>query len=140
MPETKQIEAYQFQPGQSGNPSGRPKGRRSLATIIRELEDEQFDWDRLPFKNNPELQNLVSQLGPMGSPFRAMVYRAMLDSVVGKPAEKASAREWLRKAGYGDKLDITTDGEKIQSPLIISTIKPREDAQPLPETETTEGH
>ena len=30
----------QFRPGQSGNPSGRPKGRKNFATIVAELANE----------------------------------------------------------------------------------------------------
>lgn len=31
---------YQFRPGQSGNPSGRPKGTRSFSTILRQSLNE----------------------------------------------------------------------------------------------------
>ena len=40
----------QFKPGESGNPNGRPAGSKNLATIIRELEDENFDWSLVPIK------------------------------------------------------------------------------------------
>lgn len=116
--------------------NGRPKGSKSLATIIRELENEEFDWNILPTKDREKLEEFVESFGPIGSPFRVIVLKAVLDSIFGNPTEKASAREWLRKAGYGDKLDVTTKGKKIEAPLVVSTIKPR-DAEPIPETETT---
>lgn len=122
-----------WKPGQSGNPNGKPKGSKSLASIIRELEDEEFDWNRIPIKDREKMQALAAEFGPVGSPFRVMIYRALMDAVLGKGAEKSSAREFLRKAGYGDKLDITTKGKEIQSPLIVSPIKPR---NVVPETET----
>ena len=31
------LKGYQFVKGQSGNPSGRPKGRKSLKTFVKEL-------------------------------------------------------------------------------------------------------
>lgn len=34
------LRAYQWKPGQSGNPTGRPKGKVSLTQIVRELIDE----------------------------------------------------------------------------------------------------
>jgi hypothetical protein len=122
-----------WKPGQSGNPAGKRTGRKNLATIIRELEEEEFDWSKVPVKDNEQLQSMIEQFGPVGSPFRLMVFRAMLDAIGGTPAEKASAREWLRKAGYGDKFDVTSDGKKIESPIIMSVIKSR-DAQPQTET------
>jgi hypothetical protein len=36
--------AHQFQPGQSGNPSGRPKGARSLKADLREELDEMVSF------------------------------------------------------------------------------------------------
>lgn len=133
----KQQNLVPFPPGQSGNPNGRPKGSKSLSTIIRELEDEQFDWKLFP-KHSKALKEFVEMSFPIGSPFRAIVYRAVLDAVGGKGVEKVAAREWLRKAGYGDKLDLTSKGQRIkQEPVIISTIKPREHADT--QTETTDS-
>ena len=127
-----------FPKGESGNPNGRPKGRKSLATIIRELEEESFNWNLFP-KHSKQLQEFIDLAGPIGSPFRAIVYRAVLDSIVGKGIEKVAAREFLRKAGYGDKLDLTSKGERIkQEPIIISAIKPRKanESETIEENET----
>lgn len=38
----KPPKAYQFKPGKSGNPSGRPKGRKNEATLVRELLDKKI--------------------------------------------------------------------------------------------------
>lgn len=124
-----------FPKGVSGNPEGRPKGRKNLATIIRELEEEQFDWSLFP-KGNKALQEFIETAYPIGSPFRAIIYRAVLDAIVGKGIEKIAAREFLRKAGYGDKLDVTSNGRTIQEPKIISVIKKR-DVTPEGETEAS---
>lgn len=107
------------------NTKGRPTGSKNLATIIRELENEEFDWSIVPIKDRKKLQQFADELGPVGSPFRVIVLKAVLDSIFGRGQEKIAAREWLRKAGYGDKIDVTSDGKRIQSPLIISTINPR---------------
>lgn len=125
----------QFKPGQSGNPNGRPKGRKSLATIIREMENEEFNWDILPTKNNEKLREFVEQVAPMGSPFRAIVMKMALEALQGN----VKAAEWIRKAGYGDKLDLTSKGERIrQEPIVVSTITPRY-ANTQTETEESPG-
>lgn len=104
-----------FKPGESGNPAGRPEGRKNLATIIRDLmEDPDFDWKNVPIKDKDKAMKI-------GSPWKAIVHTAMAQAYSGNK----DAREWLRKAGYGDKIDVTSEGKKIQAPLIISTIAPR---------------
>lgn len=106
---------HRFKPGQSGNPKGRPKGSKSLATIVRELENEDFDWSLVPIKQ----KELAAKIG---SPWKAIVYTAIAKSFSGD----TKAMEWLRKSGYGDKLDILSGGERIQSqPVIISQIGAR---------------
>lgn len=46
--------AHQFKPGRSGNPKGRPKGSRNLATIISEMLAR-----RIPTKINGETQRIL---------------------------------------------------------------------------------
>jgi len=38
----KPPKAHQFKPGISGNPSGRPKGKKNEATLVRELLDRKI--------------------------------------------------------------------------------------------------
>jgi len=45
----KQIKPWQFKPGQSGNPGGRPKGRKSLKTFAREYLESLSDEEKLEF-------------------------------------------------------------------------------------------
>lgn len=113
-------------PRREGN--GRPKGRKSLATIIRELENEDFDWTIIP-KHGKEFQERFAHIG---SPFKVITLVATLQAIRGSK----DAREWLRKSGYGDKLDLTSDGKKIESPLIVSVVKGR---NVEPQAETAEG-
>ena len=116
----------QFKEGQSGNPAGRPVGSKNLATIIGELEAEDFDWSKVPIKQREAAQAI-------GSPWRAIVYTAIAKAYSGD----MRAAEWLRKSGYGDKLDVTSGGKRIsQPPVIVSEIKKRNVST---ETETTES-
>lgn len=117
----------QFKQGQSGNPNGKPKGTKNLATIIEELEHEDFgDWDKIPIKERAKAIEI-------GSPWRAIVYTAIAKAYSGD----MRAAEWLRKSGYGDKLDVTSGGKRImQEPVYVSTIKPR-NQNANTETETT---
>lgn len=118
----------QFKPGESGNPNGRPKGTKNLATIVEELEREDFDWSNVPIKQKEAAQAI-------GSPWRAIVYTAVAKAYAGD----VKAMEWLRKSGYGDKLDVTSKGKRImQEPVIVSTIKPRY-ANTETETEDSPG-
>lgn len=119
---------HQFQPGVSGNPNGRPKGRKNLATLIRDLEDEGFDWDKVPGITDEDRERFNGR-----SPFEVIIAAAMKQAVMGDQ----KAREWLRKAGYGDKLDVTTDGRAIQTPAIISVIGARNVAV---EAQTTDSN
>ena len=35
--------AHRFQPGESGNPAGRPKGRRNLRSLVREVANTEIE-------------------------------------------------------------------------------------------------
>lgn len=120
-----------YDPRRKGN--GRKKGSKSLAAIIREFEGEDFDWKVLTKSSPAKTAKMIEErLKPMGAPFRALVYKAYLEAINGN----VKAMDFLRKAGYGDKIDLTTDGEKIEMPIVISVIKPRKiNAEDRPETE-----
>lgn len=90
--------------------NGRPKGSKNLATIVRELENENFDWSLVPIKQKDIAQKI-------GSPWKAIVFTAIAKAYSGD----TKAMEWLRKSGYGDKLDLTTS-TKLE--LVIHDDKP----------------
>lgn len=109
--------ATQFKPGQSGNPNGRPKGRKNLATLVREMmEDEDFDWSLIPLSGNQR-----EWAKKLGAPWKAIIATAANKSMMGD----TRAMDFLRKSGYGDRLDVTTNGKEIQAPLLISVVQPR---------------
>lgn len=122
----------QFKPGESGNPAGKPKGTKSLSTLIRELEDEEFDWDLVPIK-------VKDQARKIGSPWKAIVFTALAQAYSGN----VKAMEWLRKAGYGDKLDVKVEGGLFsEEKLTIEVVKPKhfeENEENTTERETEAG-
>lgn len=89
-----------FKKGQSGNPKGRPKGIKNWSTVVQHiLADEKLldkvvkskpsYWDELPTKNGAN----------------AIVVAMMINAMAGD--EKAA--NWLRRAGFGDKLTVESD-------------------------------
>lgn len=71
-----------FKPGESGNPNGRPAGRKNIKTMLIELlsaQDPDGEWAKLP------AAQLVRQAFKDGN-FRALV--EILDRIEGKPLQK----------------------------------------------------
>lgn len=92
----------QFKPGQSGNPQGVPKGTKHLSTHIQDLlNDEEFETNILDSK--------VGIRAYKGAPVKAIIEVAIKHALNGDQRWA----EWLAKHGYGDKLDITTGGDKL---------------------------
>jgi hypothetical protein len=99
---------------------GRPKGSKNWSTVMKELlKDEELfkrllnsmerkpKWlDSIDVKNMEEAISIAQGLKAMsGSHFSA---------------------EWVRKNAYGDRIDITSNGETIKmEPVVVSQIKPR---------------
>lgn len=85
-----------FKPGQSGNPKGAKPGTKHLKTIIAEfLDDGKLDWKKIPLKDSAKLQKIYGKNG-----WQAITGVAVSQAIAGD----RHAREWLRKAQYGDKI------------------------------------
>lgn len=102
----------QFKPGQSGNPAGKPKGRKSLSTMVRDLLENEIDWSKIPLKNSDEFKAKFNDDGILAG---EVLVRSALAEAMGKGG--SAAREWLRKSGYGDKLQLGGD-EDNPAPIL----------------------
>lgn len=96
---------HQFKKGESGNPEGKKPGTRSLATIVKDLLEGEINWKLVPIKNSNELAEKYKNKAA----WEALVHTAFSKAMAGD----VRAAEWLRKSGYGDKLDVTTKGKPI---------------------------
>lgn len=86
-----------FEPGQSGNPSGLPKGYKSFRTRIRELAEKEIDYKDLDNKKT-----------------RMSAGEALILSLYGKAVYKGDtqAAKALMEHGEGKKLEIGNDEDK----------------------------
>lgn len=82
-----------------GNPGGgRPKGSKNFATLIRDMvEDPKY---KIRLDNGKYLHK------PGPAIVHAMTVKAYKGDV--------QAATWLAKYGYGEKTDITSDGESLR--------------------------
>jgi hypothetical protein len=102
--------ATQFKPGQSGNPKGKPVGSRHISTHIQDmLNDPNFE---LKLKDGSIIK---------GAPMGAIIKTAIAKAVSGD----TRAFDILAKRGWGDKIDITSQGESIAP--IVRIIDERQD-------------
>ena len=92
-------------------------GSKHLSTLIREI-GENIDWDKTTLKNKEQMKALYGNNG-----WKAIVYVAMTKSMAGD----AKAMEWLAKHGYGQNIDITSNGETIKGAIIEFAQKPTDD-------------
>ena len=75
----KPPKKHQFKKGVSGNPRGRPKGKKSFTALFKQLENE-----KITVQINGKTEKLTIE--------QAILKRVMIDSVVGK---SSSARLYV---------------------------------------------
>lgn len=61
MPNPENIVPYQFKPGQSGNPNGRPKNSRNVKNVMREFLETEL-LRRNPLINKKEKRAVIELL------------------------------------------------------------------------------
>jgi hypothetical protein len=107
MPNPENIEQYKFQPGESGNPSGRPKGSRNRSTLVREwLEVKQKERNPITGQTEElEQQDMMTlALIKKAREGDVQAYKELMDSAHGKIEQKT---------------DITSKGQKIFEVKIV---------------------
>lgn len=88
-----------WQPGQSGNPAGKPKGTKHLSTWIQEMmEDDNFT------------RKLANGRSKKEAPVKAIVTTLMNKALDGD----MKAFDLLAKYGYGTRLDVTSKDKEVQ--------------------------
>lgn len=88
--------------GEVRNPRGNHKGTKHLSTWIQDiLNDEDFTLDNF-LANGKQFK---------GAPIKAIIMVGISNALQGDD----KWANWLSKNGYGTKIDVTSDGEKIQT-------------------------
>lgn len=89
--------------GEVRNPNGKPKGTKHISTWIQEmLNDPDFE---LKLKDGTILK---------GAPLAAIIKTAVAKAVSGD----MRAFDILGKYGFGTKLDLTTNGKELPTPIM----------------------
>jgi hypothetical protein len=99
---------------------GRPKGSKNWSTVVRELLDDEELFEQLldSMERKPAWLKTTNTKTLMQAITIAQSLKALSGSHF--------SAEWVRKTGFGDKIDITSNGETIKvEPVVISNIKPR---------------
>ena len=100
-PITNHLKLTQWKPGTSGNPAGKPKGAKHLATHIQEMmEDNKFEQK---LKNGSILR---------GAPIQAIIRTLIIKAVNGD----LRAFDLLARYGYGTKIEF--DSDKLPIPIL----------------------
>ena len=91
MPNPENIEKHKFEKGESGNPNGRPKGRKNRSTIARY-------WLEMEQKQKNPLNNVTEDLSQEDLMTLSLIkkaregdvaaYRALMDSGYGAPVQQ----------------------------------------------------
>lgn len=78
----KQNKPHLFQPGQSGNPKGRPKGSNSLAMLLKRIGEENLEGSELDKRE--AIMRKVYKLAFDGQPWAVQF---IADRTEGKPTQ-----------------------------------------------------
>lgn len=107
-------------PSEAGKLGGRPKGSRNWSSVTQALLDDEELFEQL-----------VSNMERKPAWLKATNTKTLMQAITIAQGIKAMggshfSAEWLRKTGFGDKIDITSNGETLKiEPVVLSNIKPR---------------
>lgn len=92
----KDIKQFQFKKGESGNPSGKPKGTRSIKSIINELGDIEYDTPEELKAMYPNAKYTAKELAIMAIFAKSIkgdvqAFTAWADRLEGKPKQDIEA-------------------------------------------------
>lgn len=118
-------------PSEAGKLGGRPKGSRNWSTVVQNLLDDEELFATLV----ENMERKPQWLKPTGT-------KTLMQAITTAQAIKAMggshfSAEWLRKTGWGDKIDLTGDVTVRVEPVIVSEIKSR---MPITEGEIVEDN
>lgn len=120
-PDKAEIQkANLIDPSVAGKLGGRPKGSKNWSSVVKELLDDEELFEQLlgSMERKPQWLQATNTKTLM----QAITIAQSLKALGGSHF----SAEWVRKTGFGDKIDITSNGETIQvQPLVVSQIKPR---------------
>ena len=98
--------------GEVRNPKGKPKGTKHWSTIVKQiLEDEELFEKIIEGKKNPKWINSLPKKNGANAIVVAMVTKALQGD--------KNAADWLRKTGFGDKIDITSNDQPIKAVTVV---------------------
>lgn len=110
MPNPENIEPHKWSKGQSGNPKGRPKGKRSRSTVALEWLEVSQKVKNPISGNEEELEQqdiMTLALIKKAREGDVSAYRELMDSAYGKPLTS---------------IDHSNNGSKFEErPLIVFT-------------------
>lgn len=107
--------------GDVRNPKGKPKGTVHWSTIVKQvLEDEAiFEAVLASSSKRPAWVDKLNKKNGLNAIVVAMLARAM--------SGDNRAADWLRKTGYGDKIDITSGDMPITALVKFVGDEPNDD-------------
>lgn len=121
MANEKNIEPHKFQPGESGNPAGRPKGSRNLSTILKEMLEEEITVDLGDGKKAKKA-------------FKEVIIRKLIKKAA-DGSEKAIATIFDRVDGKAQQfIDVSSGGEPITAGTHV--VEFRDYTRPQPEAKS----
>lgn len=98
--------------GEVRNPKGKPKGTLNWSTVVKRLLDDEEFYQKIlaTNKKSPEWLKYIPTKNAAHAIASAMMVKAM--------SGDKKAADWLRKTGFGDKVDVTTDGKPLNVALV----------------------